>query len=202
MHHGDLVGFEAAWLGPSFRGRRVFELRDGLLHQVDADAVPDLVVPGTLFPRLTDHHVHLGLIDPAALMSGGITHAIDLGGDPAQMGRLRDASRQPPASAGPVLPAIHIAGAFLTCVGGYPKGRAWAPDAAVVELEHPHDAETAVGMQAAHGASVIKVTLNSAAGPVPSPRPASPGRRRRPACSTSARREHSDCTSRSPPPDT
>jgi hypothetical protein len=169
MHEGDLVEFEAAWLGSSFRGRSVFEVRDSLLHPAAADAVPDLLVPGTLFPRLTDHHVHLGLIDPTTLMPGGITHVIDLGGDPAQTGRLRDASREPPASVGPVLPAIHIAGAFLTCVGGYPKGRAWAPDAAVVELEHPHDAETAVGMQAAHGASVIKVTLNSAVGRVPSP---------------------------------
>lgn len=162
-----LVSFEAIWLGTSFRGRGVFEVRDGLLHPSETDAVVDVEVPGTLFARLTDHHVHLTLIDPASIMAGGITHVIDLGGDPAVTSRLREESRNP-SSAG-ALPGIHIAGAFLTCVGGYPKGRAWAPEAAVVELSDPADAETAVGMQAAHGASLIKVTLNSVAGPVPSP---------------------------------
>jgi hypothetical protein len=183
MEWGSLVSFEAAWLGASFRGRSVFEVRDGLLHPVGADADADLVVPGTLLPRLTDHHVHLGLIDPSALMPGGLTHVIDLGGDPAMTGRLRDEAAlraspdavppggEPPdpVQPDPVLPAIHIAGAFLTCVDGYPKGRSWASDDAVVELERPEDAESAVQLQAAHGASVIKVTLNSVDGPVPSP---------------------------------
>jgi hypothetical protein len=170
IQQGEVVSFEAAWLGGSFRGRSVFEVRDGLLHPVDPDTDAGVAVPGTLLPRTTDHHVHLRLVNPSALMAGGLTHVIDLGGDPAETGRLRDdAANQEQAQPGSVLPAIHIAGAFLTCVGGYPKGRSWAPDGAVVELERPVDAESAVQLQAAHGASVIKVTLNSVAGPVPSP---------------------------------
>ncbi|MGA0566700.1 amidohydrolase family protein [Rathayibacter sp. KR2-224] len=164
LEEGQIVAFEGAWTG-SFRGRSSYMLRDGLLHPAPIDADPDLAVPGTLFPRLTDHHVHLELIDPEPLLDGGITHVVDLGGDPAMTGRLRRDAAFP----GSTLPDIHIAGAFLTCNGGYPSGRQWASDAAVVELSDPEEAETVVRAQAAAGASVIKVTLNGAAGPVPSP---------------------------------
>ncbi len=164
IDEGQVVVFEASWAG-TFRGRSAFTLVDGLLRPIRSDAPADIEVPGTLLPRLTDHHVHLGLIDPDALLRGGITHAVDLGGDPSLTGRLRRDAAFP----GSTLPAIHIAGAFLTCVGGYPKGRPWAPDAAVVELADPAEAETAVRTQAAMGASVIKVALNGVAGPVPSP---------------------------------
>ncbi|MGN6205159.1 amidohydrolase family protein [Humibacter sp.] len=164
LEEGQIVAFEAAWTG-SFRGRSAYALLDGLLQPVGPDARADIEVPGTLVPRLTDHHVHLTLIDPEPLLAGGITHVVDLGGDPAITGRLRRDAAFP----GSTLPDIHIAGAFLTCPGGYPKGRDWAPDAAVVELSDPDQAEAAVRTQAAAGASVIKVTVNSDAGPVPEP---------------------------------
>jgi hypothetical protein len=164
LEQGEVVAFEACWSG-SFRGRSAYTLVDGALHRADPDARADVTVPGTLFPRLTDHHVHLGLIDPEPLLDGGITHVVDLGGDPALTGRLRRDAAFP----GSTLPDIHIAGAFLTCAGGYPKGREWAADEGVVELDDPGQAESAVRSQAASGASVIKVTVNSAAGPVPSP---------------------------------
>lgn len=164
LEQGQIVAFDASWAG-SFRGRTAYALLDGLLQPADPDARADIVVPGTLFPRLTDHHVHLGLIDPQPLLAGGITHVVDLGGDPALTGRLRRDAAFP----GSTLPDIHIAGAFLTCVGGYPKGRDWASEEAVVELSEPEEAESAVRSQAAAGASVIKVTLNSSAGPVSSP---------------------------------
>lgn len=162
LEEGQVVAFDAAWSG-SFRGRSAFAVRDGLLEPVEADAPADLHVPGTLFPRLTDHHVHLTLIDPEPLLDAGVTHVVDLGGDPAVTGRMRIDAAFP----GSTLPGIHIAGAFLTCAGGYPKGRTWAPDAAVVELADPTEAETAVRSQVAGGASVVKVTLNSTSGPVP-----------------------------------
>jgi len=59
----------------------------------------------------------------------------------------------------------------LTAVGGYPGDRAWAPKGAVrevhsVEVAGSADARAAVAEQVAVGASVIKVTLNSNAGPV------------------------------------
>jgi len=164
LEEGQIVAFDAAWTG-SFRGRTAYTLLDGLLQPVGPDARADIEVPGTLFPRLTDHHVHLTLVDPEPLLAGGITHVVDLGGDPALTGRLRRDAAFP----GSTLPDIHIAGAFLTCPGGYPKGRDWAPDPAVVELRDPDEAEAAVRTQAAAGASVIKVALNSDTGPVPTP---------------------------------
>jgi imidazolonepropionase-like amidohydrolase len=68
---------------------------------------------------------------------------------------------------------VAYAGAFLTAPGGYPAGRSWAPDEIVREIEdasaHPgirNGAATAVDEQASFGASVIKVALNAAHGPV------------------------------------
>ncbi|MGN6125473.1 MAG: amidohydrolase family protein [Humibacter sp.] len=168
IDEGQVIAVDDYWIG-SFRGPTTFIVRDGLLRQVDRfgperNVRPDLELPGTLFPRLTDHHVHLGLIDPSGLLAGGITSVVDLGWIPAEASRMRRDAAFP----GSTLPEVHIAGAFLTCVGGYPKGRDWAPDDAVVELAKPSEAELAVRAQVGLGASVIKVTLNSDAGPVPS----------------------------------
>ncbi|GAB3390841.1 hypothetical protein GCM10027568_15430 [Humibacter soli] len=167
IDEGQVIAFDDYWVG-SFRGPTTFIVREGLLRQVDPfgperNARPDLELHGTLFSRLTDHHVHLGLIDPSGLLGGGITSVVDLGWIPAEASRMRRDAAFP----GSTLPEVHIAGAFLTCVGGYPKGRDWAPDDAVVELARPSEAEAAVRAQVGLGASVIKVTLNSDAGAVP-----------------------------------
>ena len=172
IEEGQVIAFQDYWIG-TFRGPTAFVVRDGLLHRMtsrlrgaaSARVRPDLVVPGTVFPRLTDHHVHLGLVDPTGLLEAGVTNVVDLGGVPAETSRLRRDAAFP----GSTLPEVHIAGAFLTCVAGYPKGRSWAPDDAVVELVSPLHAERAVRAQVGLGASVIKVTLNSQAGPVPGP---------------------------------
>lgn len=118
--------------------------------------------PGVSLPPFVDHHVHLHLIDEHRLPSGGIAAVLDLGGDPADLARHRDG-----------MPHIAYAGAFLTAPGGYPSGRAWAPDEIVRTVSdassHPGvagGAATAVDEQAAFGASVIKVALNAGAGPV------------------------------------
>ena len=118
---------------------------------------------GVALPALTDHHVHLHLIDEHRLAAGGIAAVLDLGGDPAALARRARES----------MPRVAYAGAFLTAPGGYPSGRPWAPAAAVriVSDPSPHPgvaggAATAVDEQATCGASVIKVALDASAGPV------------------------------------
>lgn len=117
---------------------------------------------GVSLPPFTDHHVHLHLIDEHALAAGGIAGVVDLGGDPVALARRGDG-----------IPRVAYAGAFLTAVGGYPVGRAWAPPEIAREIADPSThpgvpggAATAVDEQASFGASVIKASLNSAAGPV------------------------------------
>lgn len=119
--------------------------------------------PGVLLPPLIDHHVHLHLIEESLLAAHGIGAVLDLGGDPSEL------VRRPKSS----IPRAAYAGAFLTAPGGYPSGRAWAPPAMVREVSdastHPGvrgGAATAVDEQATFGAGVIKVTLNTNAGPV------------------------------------
>ena len=63
--------------------------------------------------------------------------------------------------------AIPYAGRFVTAPGGYPSASRWAPPRCTSEVAEPSEAAAAVGHQVALGASVIKVTLNRDAGPVP-----------------------------------
>jgi imidazolonepropionase-like amidohydrolase len=161
---GFTLGVEQWWSG-GWRDRTVFVAAGGRLHAVggrETDA--DVELPGTLFPRLIDHHVHLGLIDPFALMAGGITSVTDLGWIPSESARMRDLA----ASAGSGLPEVSIAGALITCRGGYPASSGWAPPGSWVEVADAADADAAVAAQVAIGASAIKFTMNSDAGPAPS----------------------------------
>ncbi|WP_419817713.1 hypothetical protein [Glaciibacter flavus] len=160
---GSVIGARQYWAG-GWRGRCSFRLHDGLLHPLGSEEPADIEVPGTLFPRLSDHHVHLGLIDADALLPAGITSVVDLGWEPQAASTWHTESSFP----GSTLPEIRIAGALLTCVGGYPSRSEWAPPGATVQLASPADAEAAVRAQIGLGASVIKVTVNSDAGPVPS----------------------------------
>lgn len=162
IDEGTLIGVDEYWTG-DWRGPTVFAVRDGVLVPAPGERA-QVHLPGTLFPRLTDHHVHLGLIDPEGLMDGGITAVVDLGWIPEQAAAWHTESGYP----GSTLPEVRIAGGFLTCVGGYPFGRQWAPRAATVEIADPSHAEAAVRAQIALGATVIKTTLSSVAGPVPS----------------------------------
>lgn len=118
---------------------------------------------GVSLPPFTDHHVHLHLVDEAPLAAAGIAGVVDLGGDPVALSRRGDHG----------VPRVAYAGAFLTAPGGYPVGRPWAPPAIAREITDPSThpgvpggAATAVDEQASFGASVIKVSLNSTAGPV------------------------------------
>jgi len=129
---------------------------------------------GTRLPLLGDAHVHLGLTDPTLLLAGGIGRVQELGWIPEVAAGWRVASLTSAVGTGTAVgragtndyPEISIAGAFLAAVGGYPVDREWAPAGAVREVISPADAVAAVAEQGAVGASVIKVTLNSEAGPV------------------------------------
>ena len=108
---------------------------------------------GEAHPVFRDHHVHLGLIDPAGLADHGIGAVVDLGWSPAI------ATLDAPVE-------VAFAGAFLTAPEGYPSDRAWAPHASVLGVASPDHAAEAVATQVALGASVIKVVANRDAGPV------------------------------------
>ncbi len=118
---------------------------------------------GIALGSFTDHHLHLHLVDEHALPSGGIAAALDLGGDPAHF------ARRPKHG----IPHVAYAGAFLTVPGGYPSFRSWAPAQIVHMVTSPSPdpgvpggARTSVDEMADAGASVIKIALNIAAGPV------------------------------------
>lgn len=106
----------------------------------------------TVLPGFLDAHVHLALIDPTHLAQGGIARVLDLGGWPAD--------RPGP---GPDLAYAHQ---FLTAPGGYPSQADWAAAGWSCAVATSADAAGAVDRQLAAGASMLKVTLNSLAGPV------------------------------------
>jgi len=108
------------------------------------------------YPAFCDHHVHLGLVDPSGFVASGIGRVVDLGWSDDVVAL---------AQAAPV-PAAY-AGRFLAAPGGYPSASRWAPPRCTSEVAEPVDAVDAVAHQVALGASVVKVTLNREAGPVP-----------------------------------
>ncbi|MGO4785672.1 hypothetical protein [Cryobacterium sp. W22_MBD10_FK3] len=132
-----------------------------------------------LLPGFLDAHAHLALIDPTQLAAGGIARVLDLGGwwpaadapggvaAAAALGVAgTDAVPSAAGAADAAGPDARYAGQFLGAPGGYPSRQAWAPAGSACAVGSPGEAAGAVARQAAGGASVIKVTLNSAAGPV------------------------------------
>lgn len=156
---------DAVWTGHRFLGETTFRCDGERLHPLGADErVPTAArtdgrhrrIDGTLFPRLTDHHVHLGLTDQHAVLAGGITHAIDLGWVPAvAAGWLTDDLSRP---------SVAIVGSLLTCRGGYPVNAGWGPPGSSTEVGGEREARLAVRANVMLGASRIKVTLNTEAG--------------------------------------
>ena len=151
---------DAVWNGHRFLGETTFRSDGERLHPVDD--VPAHArahhhrLPGTLVPRLTDHHTHLGLTDQHAVFAGGITHAIDLGWIPAvAAGWLADDLSRP---------SVAIVGSLITCVGGYPVNAGWGPPGSSTEVGGEREARLAVRANVMLGASRIKVTLNTEAG--------------------------------------
>ncbi|MGW0041298.1 hypothetical protein [Rhodococcus sp. NPDC003348] len=159
------VAVREAWLG-QWMGPTRFTLRGGRMLPAapdhPADPAADLTFDGTVFPGFRDAHVHLELVDAAALFAGGLEEVYDLGARLDAAAAWRRTAGVPPAG----LPRIRFAGQFLTAPGGYPSDRPWAPEGSVREVSGPDDAARAVNEQVCAGADFVKVTLNSAAGPV------------------------------------
>ena len=171
-----LISALDSWNGEGFTGPVLFEIEDDRLTVVDAAVKDDRSaahidgtaqiegtahidgtahIEGTVFPGFTDSHVHLGLVDPAGLVPGGIARVVDLGSDPDLVARW---------AAADVLD-VEYAGAFLTALGGYPVGRTWAPRESIREVMSARESAAAVDEMAVAGASVIKIALN-ATGPI------------------------------------
>lgn len=110
----------------------------------------------TVLPGFRDAHVHLALIDPPPLRATGIARVLDLGGWLPPHADSADGTGL----------EVAFAGQFLTAPGGYPSAQSWTPPGSVREVVSATDAAAAVDEQVVAGASLIKVTLNSAVGPV------------------------------------
>jgi imidazolonepropionase-like amidohydrolase len=118
-------------------------------------------VDGFLMHGVVDRHVHIGLSDPGAVAAGGCTAVRDLGWPADTIFSLAEASETPAFNG----PFIRCAGPMITAAGGYPTRAGWAPPGTGVEVRGGQDAaETARGLLA-RGAAVLKVALNSVAGP-------------------------------------
>jgi hypothetical protein len=140
-------------LGPTLLEEVADELRPVAFGRaaVQRARVPRL--PGALMPGIIDRHVHLGLVDAAALADTAVVEVVDLGWVP----RIARGWKIDPPTGG----VIRIAGPFLTAVNGYPADRAWAPSGSVRELAGPTDGVRAVDEAAAHGHDLIKLVLHS-----------------------------------------
>ncbi|MGV8911768.1 MAG: amidohydrolase [Rhodoglobus sp.] len=141
------------WHGPS----TVRVSAHGIRAIADAAAPTAHRLPGVLLPGFRDSHVHLGLVEPRALIAGGLAAVDDLGGDPARLAEWANDE---------AVPALSFAGAFITAPGGYPVNRAWAANLVVCEVSTDEQAMAAVAEQIGGGATLIKVALNAEDGPV------------------------------------
>ena len=143
---------------------------DGLIRAIGGRA--DIEAPegtevvdargATLIPGFIDAHVHIGFVEPRAVVTGGVTTVRDLGWPPARIAPLVSASRADDFDG----PTILAAGPMLTAPGGYPTRAAWAPPGTGFEVAGPEAAAGAVADVADVGAVVVKVALNPPVGPV------------------------------------
>jgi imidazolonepropionase-like amidohydrolase len=159
-----------AWLGPGRTVRHAAVVVEGGVvsyagPSAGAPAADERIeIDGFLMAAVADRHVHVRLADPGAVLAGGVAAVRDLAWPPDEIFPLADASELPTFNG----PVIRAAGPMLTGRGGYPTADRWAPPGTGLELEGPEHAARAVGDLVARGAAVIKVSLNSEAGPTPS----------------------------------
>ncbi len=159
-----------AWLGPGRTVRHAAVVADGgMVAYVgpsagSPEADEAVEVDGFLMAGVADRHVHIRLADPGAMLLGGVTAVRDLGWEPDEIFALADASELPTFTG----PLIRAAGPMFTAPGGYPSADRWATVGTAYELVGPDHAAWAVGEFAQRGATAIKVSLNSVAGPTPS----------------------------------
>jgi len=121
----------------------------------------EIAGPWFLMPGAVDHHVHIRLSDPKAVLHGGVTVARDLAWPADDIFPLADIS-QATEFDGPVIAA---AGPMITAPGGYPTRAPWAPPGTGLEVRGAQEAAAAVERIAAQDPSIIKVAINADAGP-------------------------------------
>lgn len=167
MAEALLVRGSRAWTGP---GELVDEPAIVIQGSRIASAGPAAIAPAVeqeisgpwfLMPGAVDHHVHIRLSDPGAVLRGGVTLARDLAWPADDIFPLADIS-QATEFDGPVVAA---AGPMITAPGGYPTRAPWAPPGTGLEVRGPREAATAVERIAAQDPAAIKVALNADAGP-------------------------------------
>src|SRR5207253_1369161 len=95
------------------------------------------------------------------VVTGGVTAVRDLAWPADTIFSLAEASESPSFNG----PLIRCAGPMITCTGGYPTRSAWAPKGTGVEVAGPQEAADAARKLLASGAAVLKVALNTDAGP-------------------------------------
>ena len=158
-----------AWLGP---GRTVSDVQivcegDTIAQVGPVAPVPDtarlVISDGFCLPAGADRHVHVGLGDPVAMLRRGITAVRDLAWPAERIFPLAEASELPAFNG----PLIRAAGPMLTAPGGYPTKEPWAPEGTGLEITTAQEASDAVAMLGARGATAIKVSMNTDAGPTP-----------------------------------
>jgi imidazolonepropionase-like amidohydrolase len=162
-----LVQGAVAWLGPgrvvddpavALRGSRV-------VYAGPASGAPhtdeELAGDWFLMPGVVDHHVHIRMSEPRAVLAGGVTAVRDLGWAPEDVFPVADISQATDFDG----PAIAAVGPFITAVGGYPSRAGWCPPAGWIEVRGTDEAAAAVERVAALDPAAIKVALNAEAGP-------------------------------------
>jgi hypothetical protein len=157
MKKTRVFSVDECWAGEWLGRSAVVADKHGFRLATDADPAPTAHLAGTLLPGFRDAHVHLGLVDGSALVKAGIAAVDDFGWD-------LDIARGWPGDA--ALPSVRFAGRLLTAPGGYPSDSGWAPEGAIETVASSAQAAAAVDRQLDAGASFIKITLNSDAGPV------------------------------------
>ena len=151
-----------AWFGPGRTLRDAAVVMSGgeVVFAGPAGEAPGAVriieLDGFLMPAAADRHVHIGSLDPAAVLAGGVTAVRDMGGSADEMFSLADASEMPTFNG----PLIRAAGPMITAPGGYAGSAATG-----VEVADPQEAVATVGDLADRGAAHVKVALNVTDGP-------------------------------------
>ena len=162
-----LVQGARAWLGPGevvedaavvFRGSRVAYAGTA---EWAPEAEEEIAGDWFLMPAVVDHHVHLRLSDPEAVLLGGVTVVRDLGWPASEIFPLVDISTGTDWSG----PQVAAAGPMLTAPAGYPTRAGWAPPGTGLEVSGAEEAAAAANRIADEDAAAIKVAMNAEAGP-------------------------------------
>lgn len=121
----------------------------------NVDAEPIDVAGLWLIPGVIDAHVHLQFAGALEILLGGVTTVRDLGSPP---GVAADAERDTRLR-------VLTAGRILTTLKGYPS-QSWGADGTSRQIRDEEDAAAAVAEQVEAGASVVKIALEPAEGPI------------------------------------